>query len=184
MLEQLHYYIKTQLINHQGVELINWKKINKNNNKITKLRKTLDKCLAWSWIIFEALATSWTWLVERPSPLWRILSEKPNRLNSFIQQDQLEREKTLDEGTSLTTSSMVWHPYHMTHTSTYNYINFPTQGSGYFVLQRGNCPAEVKKILRFFQGIIMYTSCTWSCHLVEIGGQHIPNYTHSKSLHN
>ena len=82
------------------------------------------------------------------------MSEKPNRLNSFIQQDQLEREKTLDEGTSLTTSSMVWHPYHMTHTSTYNYINFPTQGSGHFVLQRGNCLAEVKKILRFFQGII------------------------------
>ena len=27
MLEQLHYYIKTQLINHQGVELINWKKL-------------------------------------------------------------------------------------------------------------------------------------------------------------
>ena len=27
MLEQLHYYIETQLINHQGVELINWKKL-------------------------------------------------------------------------------------------------------------------------------------------------------------
>ena len=27
MLEQLHYYIKTQLINHQGVKLINWKKL-------------------------------------------------------------------------------------------------------------------------------------------------------------
>ena len=53
--------------------------------------------------------------------------------------------KTLDEGTSLTTRSMVWHPYHMTHTSTYNYINFPTQGSGHFVLQRGNYPVEVKK---------------------------------------
>ena len=52
--------------------------------------------------------------------------------------------KTLDEGTSLTTRSMVWHPYHMTHTSTLNYINFPTQGSGHFVLQRGNSPAEVK----------------------------------------
>ena len=41
--------------------------------------------------------------------------------------------KTLDEGTSLTTRSMVWHPYHMTHTNTLNYINFPTQGSGHFV---------------------------------------------------
>ena len=29
MLEQLHYYIKTQLINHQGVKLINWKKLKK-----------------------------------------------------------------------------------------------------------------------------------------------------------
>ena len=29
MLEQLHYYLKTQLINHQGVELINWKKLTK-----------------------------------------------------------------------------------------------------------------------------------------------------------
>ena len=27
MLESLHYYIKTQLINHQGVELTNWKKL-------------------------------------------------------------------------------------------------------------------------------------------------------------
>ena len=26
VLEQLHYYIKTELINHQGVKLINWKK--------------------------------------------------------------------------------------------------------------------------------------------------------------
>ena len=84
------------------------------------------------------------------------MSEKPNQLKSFTQQDQLEREKIPDEGTSLTTSSMVWHPYHMTHTSTYNYINFPTQGSGHFVLQRGNCPAEAKKILRFFQGTIVY----------------------------
>ena len=63
--------------------------------------------------------------------------------------------KTLDERTSLTTSSMVWHPYHMTHTSIQNYINFPTQGSGHFVLQRGNSPAGVKNP-QIFQG----TTCT------------------------
>jgi len=81
--------------------------------------------------------------------------------------------KTLDEGTSLTTRSMVWHPYHMTHTSTLHYINFPAQGSGHFVLQRGNSPAEVKKSSDFFKVQICTTSCTWSCHLVEIGGQHL-----------
>ena len=83
-------------------------------------------------------------------------------------------KKTLDEGTSLTTRSMVWHPYHMIHTSTLNYINFPTQGSGHFVLQRGNRPAEVKKSSDFsnVQLVQLCTSlCTWSCHLVEIGGQ-------------
>ena len=67
--------------------------------------------------------------------------------------------KTLDEGTSLTTRSMVWHPYHMTHTSTLNYINFPTQGSGHFVLQGGNSPAEVKNpqiFLRYNYVQLMY----------------------------
>ena len=37
--------------------------------------------------------------------------------------------KTLDEGTSLTTSSMVWHPYHMTHTSTLITLIFPHRGT-------------------------------------------------------
>ena len=37
--------------------------------------------------------------------------------------------KTLDEGTSLTTSSMVWHPYHMTHTRHIITLIFPRRGA-------------------------------------------------------
>ena len=75
MLEQLHYYIETQLINHQGVELINWKKlikIQKHNETPQDSRQMSSMVMNYT---FKALATSWTWLVERPSPLWRILSE-------------------------------------------------------------------------------------------------------------
>ena len=60
MLESLHYYIKTQLINHQGVKLINSKKLTKihQDNEIPQDSRQMSSMVMNN--ALKALATSWT----------------------------------------------------------------------------------------------------------------------------